>query len=73
MNFDHTWIDIECPQCGYSIEIQLIDIKSETIIFCHNCKTCIRLEDNEASIHNGINSINKTINDLDKIIKTIGK
>jgi Zn ribbon nucleic-acid-binding protein len=52
---------MECPKCGYQDEIQLIDAKTEKTVFCHNCKCQIKLYDNEASVHSGIDSMNNAI------------
>jgi len=73
MDLNYEWIDIECPKCGYQLEIQLIDAKTEKTIFCHNCKIGIRLQDSEASVHNSIESINHAINELENIFKIFGK
>ena len=29
INFNKIWIEFECPKCGYSDEVQLIDVKTE--------------------------------------------
>lgn len=73
INFDYLWVDIECPRCGYLDFIQLIDAKTEKIIFCHNCKIIIELSDNEASVHTGIESMNNALKEFEKTIKRIGK
>jgi len=73
IDFDNIWIDFECPNCGFQIEVQLIDVKTEKTIFCHNCKVSILLSDNEASTHTGINNINNALKKLEETIKKIGK
>lgn len=67
------WIDIECPRCGYLEEIQLMEVKLENTVYCHNCKAIIKLTDSDASVHNRIASINKSLNDLQKLFKSFGK
>lgn len=32
INLNQTWIEIECPKCGYQDQIQLIDAKTEKTI-----------------------------------------
>lgn len=73
LDLNSKWIDIECPKCGYQDFIQLIDVKTEKTIFCHNCKATIILIDNEASVHQSINQINNSINEISKIFKNFGK
>jgi len=73
IDFNYIWIDIECPKCKYQDEVQLIDAKSEKSIFCNNCKSIIHLQDSEASVHTGIESINNALKELDALFKNFGK
>jgi len=73
IDFKEIWIDFECPNCGFQIEVQLIDVKTEKTVFCHNCKANILLSDNEASTHTGIENMNKALYELEKTIKNFGK
>lgn len=70
---NQTWVDIECPKCQYMDSIQLIDVKSEKTIFCHNCKVRIELSDGQASVHNAIDSINNSLKELENVFKNFRK
>jgi Zn ribbon nucleic-acid-binding protein len=72
-DFNYTWVDFICPKCGYQDQIQLIDVKTEKLIFCNNCKISIHLIDNEASVHRSIENINQAINGLVSTFKKLGK
>lgn len=65
------WIDYQCPNCDYQDEIQLIDAKSEKVVFCHNCKIQIQFQDSDASVHTGIATINKAAEELANIFKKL--
>lgn len=73
IDLNKSWIDFECPKCGYIDVIQLIDAKTEKTVFCHNCKVSIELSDSEASVHQGIEAINKALKNLDNVFKSFGK
>lgn len=73
IDFNFIWIDVNCPKCKYGIQIQLIDVKNEAVIYCHNCKSAIHLKDNEASSYKGINDINSAFDKLNKTLKNLGK
>jgi transcription elongation factor Elf1 len=73
IDLNQTWIEIDCPKCGYAAEVQLVDVKTEKTIFCHNCKVSIKLSDNEASVNSGIESMNNAMNGLEKLFKNFGK
>lgn len=64
LDINKSWVDIPCPQCGYLEAVQMIDIKTEKLIFCHNCKTSIKLIDSEASVDVGIKKINQAFENL---------
>lgn len=70
IDINQIWIDLACPNCGYQDIVQMIDIKSEKIIFCHNCKVNITMIDAEASVHSGVDMINDVFK---KIEKTLNK
>ena len=73
IELNNIWIDFNCPKCGYTIHVQLVDAKSESIVFCHNCKANIQMKDDNASAHKGINDINKAFEELNKTLKNLGK
>lgn len=73
ISFNDTWIDIECPRCGYAVDLQLVDAKAEATMFCHNCKAIIRLRDHEASVHSGLAAIDAAFQKLEQTFKRFGK
>lgn len=72
-NLNYKWIEINCPKCGFGFGVQLIDVKTERNVYCHNCKVTIHLQDSEASAHTGIEKIHSAINDFKDIFKNHGK
>jgi hypothetical protein len=53
--------------------IQLIDAKSEKTVYCNNCKVSILLSDSEASVHQGLQSTNSSLKQLENLFKNFGK
>lgn len=72
-NLDEVWVDIYCPKCKYKFEIQMIDARLESKVYCHNCKCIIQLKDSDASVHTSTRDINEALNDLEKTFKNIFK
>lgn len=72
-NLDEIWIDIECPKCNYPFEIQMIDARLETTVYCPNCKCSIQLKDSDASVHTSTRDINNAFNELEKTFKNLFK
>jgi Zn ribbon nucleic-acid-binding protein len=73
LEIEKTWVEIECPNCNYQDTIQLLDAKTERRVFCHNCKCSIQLQDSNASVHSGIESIEDAMKDLNNTFKNFGK
>lgn len=73
IDITQVWINVECPHCKLEIDIQLIDVSSECTVFCHNCKTSIKLIDSDASTHLANASINQTLNDCEQQLKNLFK
>ena len=67
------WINTECPHCKLEIDIQLIDVSSECTVFCHNCKTSIRLIDSDSSAHQANASVNQVLNEFEQQLKKMFK
>lgn len=72
-NINETWIDFNCPNCQYSIDVQLIDVKLEKFVFCHNCKSRIKLIDENASTYSGTRQIDDALKSLERTLKKLGK
>ncbi len=73
LDLNYFEIQISCPKCKYTIDIYLIDVKNEDVVFCHNCKASIQLKDSDASSYKGIKEINNTFNELKNTLKKLGK
>lgn len=73
VSFSDAWVSFDCPACGYSIDVQLVDSKSETTVFCHNCKRLIQLHDQEASVHSGLGAVDEALRKLQEAFKKFGK
>lgn len=61
---DDTFIDLPCPLCTYAIEVQLIDLRLESRVFCACCKTPIQLIDGDASNEIGTREIDEALRGL---------
>lgn len=72
-DLNRTWVSFTCPSCAYMDEVQVVDVRSEKTIFCHNCKSSIRLVDGDASVHTGVRDINDSMTDLLNTFKKLGR
>lgn len=72
-DLNYVWVDVNCPKCGYQDRVQLVNAKTENVMFCNNCKSSIQLMDSEASVHNSIESVNKAFKSFESLFKNFGK
>jgi hypothetical protein len=72
-DLDKLLIEIECPRCGYPIEIEMIDARLECRLFCPNCKSQVRLHDYESSLHAAQAEIHSGMERLTQAFRELGK
>jgi hypothetical protein len=73
INLDNLSFDVECPKCGYPFEIEILDARLESRIFCPNCKSGIQLKDKDCSAHDAQEQIHTAMKDLTKLFRNLGK
>jgi len=64
-----SWIEAPCPICKMELDLQLVDVATNRTIICHNCKTSITLEDENA----GATQVNDTMKQLEQQLKNLFK
>lgn len=67
------WIELPCPRCTYTDWVQMIEVKCQSTVYCHNCKVSIELIDSEASVHGSMKKVNESINKLNNLLNNFGK
>lgn len=72
-DINNTWIEFLCPKCSYTVEVRMIEVKTESTVPCYCCKTWIKLIDQKGSTHVGMNSIESALTQLENTLKKIGK
>jgi uncharacterized Zn finger protein (UPF0148 family) len=72
VDLDKLPIEIACPRCGYPFEIEMIDVRLESRVFCPNCKSHIRLHDYEGSSHAAKAEIEGALERLNQTLRKLG-
>ena len=62
--FNGLFVMLDCPECGYGMDVELLSIRLEAMVFCPCCKVTIRLEDADASVDGAQHEIESQLNDL---------
>lgn len=68
--FDDVELDIDCPNCDKEILFKFNDVGKS--ITCPHCSESIFLKD-DGSFSKGKESVNKSLNDLEKALKNFGR
>jgi transcription initiation factor IIE alpha subunit len=69
MSFSNFYIDIACPKCKYPISVNFQEVKFESVIICHNCKSQMKLKDSNASSHQGEKALTDLHSQLNNLFK----
>ena len=59
--FDGLFLPLECPNCNYGMDVELLSVRLEATIFCPCCKITIQLVDADASVHGSQKEIESAI------------
>lgn len=59
-------IDVDCPRCTYPIWVRLVEVAAQVAVPCPCCRATIWLHDQDGSVRNANETIERELNDLMK-------
>ena len=71
--FRGQFIILDCPNCGYGADVELMSARLQREIFCPCCKITIKMIDPDASAYAAQKDIYAAIDDLQREFKKISK
>lgn len=69
--FAQSWIDVDCPACGFSLEIQLVDLLCQVYRRCPCCRCRIHLIEAGGEMHGALASMDSAVRDLERDLSRI--
>ena len=72
-NLDNVEIEFQCPNCGFSNNVSLRQIRLGEIIICSRCHSDIKLVNKDASTQRAVERIEKSFKDLKRTIEKISR
>lgn len=57
-------VALPCPRCSYVVEVQLLDLHTQTYRRCPCCYSMLHLVDNSGSVYGAIENIKNSIRGL---------
>ena len=71
--FDGLFLTLDCPNCDYGMDVEILSVRLETMTLCPCCKLAIQLVDADASVHGAQEKIGSALNDLEDQLKELNK
>ena len=68
---DRLFVNTDCPDCGYGVDVQVLSVRLEATIFCPCCKISIRLVDEEATAHGSQEDMDLALSNLQREFKKL--
>ena len=67
--FRKRFVTLDCPNCCYGMDVELISIQLQERIFCPCCKVSIQLRDSDASVNRAQKDISSAIDDMRRVFE----
>ena len=64
---------VDCPKCGYGMDVELRSVELQERVFCPCCKVAIQLVDAYASLYGAQEEIDSAIEELHREFKKLNK
>jgi hypothetical protein len=71
--FLRAWIDVNCPACGFPMEIQLIDAWAQASRWCPCCRRLIHFVEPDASLSSGLAAADRAVERLRRSLNRMGR
>lgn len=69
LDLDRALVEVSCPSCGYGIEIQVLDARTQVWRRCSCCRVQTRLIEPDGSLSVEVDSAHKAMRDLENMIE----
>lgn len=68
-----TFTTVNCPSCLYGMDVELISVLLEQIVFCPCCKSAVQLADADASTYGAQKGIELAVEEFGRELKKLNK
>lgn len=73
LDLDHVTLDISCPRCGYGVEIQLLDARTQVWRWCPCCRVRIRMVEPDGSVSGAVTAAEAAMNSLAETLRRMSR
>ncbi len=57
-------VDVACPRCGYGIEVQILDIRTQAYRWCPCCRGRIHLVEPDGSVSVEVDAVEEAMSSV---------
>ena len=69
LNLDRVLVEVPCPRCGYAIEIQLLDARTQVWRWCPCCRVRIHLVEPDGSVSVSVDAAEEAMRSLEETVR----
>lgn len=69
LDLDHVMVDVPCPRCGYGVEVQLLDARTQVYRWCPCCRVRIHLVEPDGSVSVSIDAAEEAMHSLAETLR----
>ena len=69
LDLDHVMVEVPCPRCGYGVEIQLLDARTQSWRWCPCCRLRIRMVEPDGSVSASITAAERGMQSLQETLR----
>jgi len=64
-------IDFPCPACGFWLEVQLVDVLTQSYRWCACCRRRVRLLDSGGTVSGAVANVDAAMKELESQLKRL--
>ena len=72
-DLDSVLLHAPCPRCGFLIEFQLLDARTQVWRWCPCCRGRIRLVEPDGTVSGGVSAVTEAMNSLEETIRRMSR
>ena len=69
LDLDRFMVDVPCPRCGYGVEVQLLDARTQAYRWCPCCRARIHMIEPDGSVSGSVDAVEETMRALTETLR----
>jgi hypothetical protein len=69
LDVDRLMVEVPCPRCGYGVEIQLLDARTQVWRWCPCCRVRIRMVEPDGSVSGSVAAVEDAMRSLEETVR----